>query len=196
MSTMLEHIHFMKRNIIYVLLFNVISAETNAQTIAPLPIITKAVFAQQVTPIQFTTASASGNSTFYSALVSISSSGIISGTGSMETCSNAGAKVSTTNVTVLAGSQISSSTTNLVATNVRTLDFGYINGGEKIKCADYFADVTIKLSNGFILRGKCAYLYRYAYKKSGNEDESDSGFKLNVTGPGGHIGFISTGAFN
>lgn len=190
----LKPIKNMKAAIIIILCL--FSTQINAQTIAPLPTITKSVFAQTNEPVQFTTASSTGNSTFWNGLVSISSTGNITGTGTMESYSSNGTKAPAVNVTFASGSQISSTTLNLTATNVRTLDFGYSSGGVKIRCADYFADVKVKLSNGFIATGKCAYQYRYVYQKSGNYDDSGVGFKLNITGSGGHIGFITTGSFN
>jgi hypothetical protein len=196
-----HHIRFvMNRAIPCVVLFIAISIELNAQTILPLPTITKSVFAMSKQLVQWNTASATGNSTFCNGLVSISSTGIITGNGTFETYSSSGTKLSTVNVTILSGSQVSSTTSNLTAINVNTVDYGYSSGGEKIRAADYFADVIVKFSNGFIARGKCAYRYRYVYQNSGGEvfnyDDSGTGFKLSITGPGGHIGFVNTGSLN
>ena len=187
-----HHIRFvMNRAIPCVVLFIAISTEINAQTILPLPTITKSVFAVSNVPVQWNTASATRNSTFANGLVSVSSTGIITGSGTFETYSSSGTKLSTVNVTILSGSQISSSSSNLTATNVRIVDYGYSSGGQKIKYADYFADVIVKYSNGFIARGKCVYQYQYVYEKSGNYNDSETGYKLSITGPGGHIGFYN-----
>ena len=31
---------------------------------------------------------------------------------------------------------------------------------------------------------------------NGNNNDSGTGFKLSITGPGGHVGFVSTGSLN
>ena len=179
-----------------VLFFAVINCRIEAQTIAPLPsTLTKSVFAQSQLPFQFTTASASGNSTFFNGLITISSTGIITGNGTLESYSNNGSTVLKSSISVLLGSQITAPTYYLTPSNVRTqVDGAYISRYDTIRCADYFADVLVKMSNGIILRGKCAYSYRFVYNINGNRDDSCTGFKLNINGPGGHIGFVNTGS--
>ena len=169
-----------------------------AQTIAALPTtITKSVFAQTQLPFQFSTASSTGSSTFFNGLITISPTGLISGNGTLESYSNIGTLVGKSPVSVQFGSHISSTTTYLTPSNVRTqINGSYNSGSDTIRCADFFADVLVKLSNGFVFRGKCVYSYRYVYNINGNTDESDTGFKLNITGPGGHIGFVNTGTFD
>lgn len=176
----------------------VMNWQSEAQTIAPLPTtLTKSVFAQSQLPFQFTTASASGNSTFFNGLITISSTGVITGNGTLESYSNNGSTVLKSSISVLAGSQITSPTLYLTPSNVRTqVDGAYLSRFDTIRCADYFADVLVRMSNGIVFRGKCAYTYRFIYNLNGNNNDSGTGFKLSITGPGGHVGFVSTGSLN
>lgn len=184
--------------------------------IPALPKITLANFAMSKETLEFNTANAAGEKTYWAGKFSISNTGVITGSGMLEKYDINGTQVGQRQpVSIISeNSKVSAPTIPIAPINSALLDNGEDGYFNKEQRADYRADIIIKFSNGFVARGKITYehslsLYKRwdqspVYDVSGNfvrydqvfagyegYDDSEIYPNISITGPNGHIGFMS-----
>jgi hypothetical protein len=188
---------------------------TTYTKIPPLPKITLANFAMSKETIQFNTANAAGEKTYWAGKISISNTGVITGAGMLEKYDINGTQVGQRQpVSIISeNSKISAPTIPIAPINSALLDNGGDDYFNKEQRADYRANIIIKFSNGFVARGKITYEHSlslhkrwepsYVYDELGNMnftqvfagyegyDDSEIYPNVSITGPNGHIGFLS-----